>query len=371
MKIAIAIPTYNRCDRLMQAIESIENQITDPSIELYCIISNTASVDKTHDFLKRISSKRVNYIIHSSLENSIYINWRTLTGLIPDEIDWVWFLGDDDYLFSSNSVQIVCNAINDSKNDGLAFVHACQARRSRRTGGMIKGDLFSLCNEIGYHEMLGWMSSLVVRRDKFKLALFQATAHSASIRDVNDCMNLELSAYGHSAALLEHCHSDQALFIDIPLVEPQDSEQTSESIQRWALENTIERYFFVIDDLLKLQVKGILRDGLKMNFFRYLSVSFWDRYVHYIYAKIIESKEVSPEMEKYILKLQKISTLFQSPADAKFFIQWYHGIESEINSYISNIQRVKSSKNDMLKKIAVGNIGGYSFEILSSNGNVQ
>ena len=54
MKFAIAIPTYNRLSNLKRAIEHIENQVFDSNVELYCVISNTASTDGTHDYLMNL-----------------------------------------------------------------------------------------------------------------------------------------------------------------------------------------------------------------------------------------------------------------------------------------------------------------------------
>ena len=42
LKIAIAIPTYNRLEKLKFALSKIEAQEIDDRFELYCVISNIA-----------------------------------------------------------------------------------------------------------------------------------------------------------------------------------------------------------------------------------------------------------------------------------------------------------------------------------------
>ncbi|NDB86244.1 MAG: hypothetical protein EB127_26640, partial [Alphaproteobacteria bacterium] len=119
--------------------------------------------------------------------------------------------------------------VNKNKSDDLAIVHVSQARRSRRTGQVLRGSLLGLCNTLGFHEMLGWMSSLVIRCDIFKKFMPVALDHYPE------------SAYGQSAAFLELAHDKGALFVDMDWVETQDQRQTQESIQRWAEVNMGER----------------------------------------------------------------------------------------------------------------------------------
>ena len=85
LRIAIAIPTYNRVDKLKFAFSKIEEQIVDRDVEIICVICNTASTDGTHDYLSTLTSKKVSVVIHSSLENSIFINWAALDHGVPPQ----------------------------------------------------------------------------------------------------------------------------------------------------------------------------------------------------------------------------------------------------------------------------------------------
>ena len=45
--------------------------------------------------------------------------------IIPEDVDWVWFMGDDDYLTSNESVSALHSLIL-NENQDLSFVHVCQ-----------------------------------------------------------------------------------------------------------------------------------------------------------------------------------------------------------------------------------------------------
>ena len=74
LKIAIAIPTYNRLEKLKFALSKIEAQEIDDRFELYCVISNIASTDGTTEFLNQLSHKHINYVTWNKPEENIYLN---------------------------------------------------------------------------------------------------------------------------------------------------------------------------------------------------------------------------------------------------------------------------------------------------------
>ena len=98
LRIAIAIPTYNRLDKLLVALSHVESQATDGRVDLCCVISNIGSSDGTTDFLAQLESGRVRYIIHNQPEDNVHLNWRRCAEAIPIDVDWVWFHGDDDFI---------------------------------------------------------------------------------------------------------------------------------------------------------------------------------------------------------------------------------------------------------------------------------
>lgn len=371
MKIAIAIPTYNRLDALKRAIEHIEKQEIDNSFELYCVICNTASTDGTHEYLSNFQSTKVKYVVHTSQQNSVFVNWYKLTTIIPEEIDWIWLHGDDDYLSSSKSVIEISKIIKKEKSKNFSFIHACQTRRSRNTRQIYKGSLLELCNQFGYLEMLGWMSSLVMRKDRWISAIQLSSYERSKFISEEQSIEVKLSAFSHSHGILNFCHEDQAAFFDLGLIDPQDAEQSKESIERWAVERAGERYFFVVDDLLKLKAKGILKGGVTKNFFRYLTYNLWDRYAVFVLEHLLLNKGMYPSLVDHFNRIKEISILFESSSDVKSYLLWWYSLENEIKNYQKTTELMNESIGSLERLMGISNVANYDFQVLDQDGSLQ
>lgn len=376
IKIAIAIPTYNRLDKLKFALEKIEAQELDSRFELYCVISNIGSKDGTTEFLDQLKSDKLKYVIWNKLEENIYVNWRRCAAAVPKEIDWVWFHGDDDFLTDSQVIKGLVDVLEKEADEKLSLIHVCQARRSQKTGKTIRGNLFEMCNLMGYHEILGWMSSIVIRNEKFVPAIMQATQKVADgLRPEN--ITHKISAYGHSASFLEECINDEAIFIDMPWIEPQDIEQTPESIARWEEVNTAESYFFVVDDIINLYEKGLIKQKLSPVFFRYLSYSFWDRYASFLIASTMQEGKISERNKEHWLRVRKMAELFELERDKKLFIQWHNALNNQIINYeklheeIAQLQKkVIEVQKNLTDQYQLSECAAYPFQVLASDGNL-
>ena len=272
MHITVAIPTFNRVDKLNKCLESITSQSLDSDVQLSIAISNTASSDDTFSYLSNLERSDGQYFITNRIDSDTHCNMGSIANTIPQHSDWVWLMGDDDYLESPNSISIVHEIIRNTKTSDLAFVHACQARRSAGSGNVYEDTVLTLCEEFGYHEMLGWFSSIITPRNTMTNALKNWQNRIQGKR-------WNASAFGHSAELLKLLHNKAGAFIDHPLVEPQDDQMTEESIERWKLENTAARYFYVIDDWIEMREQGLLKNKMPSKFFRYLTYNLWDRLI--------------------------------------------------------------------------------------------
>lgn len=345
MKIAFAIPTYNRVEKLQVLVNSILAQQYNPEeTEVYCVISNSCSTDGTSEYLNNLRSDVVKFVIRNEIEyidgivkhvgyekNIVY-----MAELIPDDIEWVWFLGDDDYLVNTNVLAELQLTISKQEHD-IKLIHACQARRSCKSGEVYVGTLFDLCNNMGFHEMLGWISSLIVERNCFLSAL------------LGDLHKNSTSAYAHSAALLEVCHGELALFIDSAWVEPQDEQQTQESIDRWQKENIAERYFGVVDDLTALYQEKILTRKCKPIFFRYLTYSFWDRYICFLIADAINTNQISDRAVEHWNRILNIADMLEDPAEAKLHRSCVKSVFNDVEDYIKQLNEVNQKKTKLIE----------------------
>ena len=105
MHLTIAIPTYNRCEYLKKNIESFDKVRRPNGIKLSLSISNSASEDSTETYLEKISKERQDIFLFNKRMEWNGGNYGYLSNIIPDDADWVWFMGDDDKLSEKNSLQ--------------------------------------------------------------------------------------------------------------------------------------------------------------------------------------------------------------------------------------------------------------------------
>ena len=305
MHISVAVPTYNRCNYLKTNIKHFLEQHKPDGLTLSMSISNTASTDTTSAFLDKFASLRDDIFINNEPIGWTHGNFGGLLKALPSDADWVWLMGDDDYLYSPDSIETVYNVIKSHEHDSdFAFVHACQARRSKNSGNVYVDNVLNLCKELGYLEVLGWFSSLIVRRDVFEKALARIHQIAWNCEQAfSGPQGITYSAFLQSAELLHELHDKNGAFIDAPLAEPQDEVQTHETVQRWTAESMAERYFLVVDDLLGLRERGLPIENLAPSFFRYHQFSLWDRLIHFQLACLLNlSKEQDSVKVKAILE---------------------------------------------------------------------
>jgi len=346
LKIAVAIPTFNRLSYLKNAVRSIEDQVFDTEqVELYCVIANSASYDGTTEYLESLESGTARYILHNEVSftkeegnaKSGQTNWSRVAAAVPSDVEWVWFMGDDDHLICKNAISKLAQAIHQHQSSSLAVVHVAQARRSRRSGLVLSGKLIDLCNSLGFHEMLGWMSGLIIRGDIFKCFIDVGSMHYAE------------SAYSHSAALLELASSDDALFLDVDWVDTQDDQQTTESIQRWAEANVGERYFYVVDGVLSQFERGILTKKLKPVFYRYHTYSLWDRYACYLIERVLKSGTMTEAESQHWTRVSRIAATIDDPVFVKMFLAWHRAVTLQFQCVIQAQRQLKDQMNALVE----------------------
>ncbi len=356
LKIAVAIPTFNRLDRLKNVISSLEQQEFDTGkVELYCCLSNSASFDGTTEFIDSLKDGKVRFVVNNQVvfspevanKESGYTNWLRLTEVVPEEVDWVWFMGDDDYLIRKSAIAGLAQILAANADEKLAICHVAQARRSRGTGKVIRGNLLDLCNRLGFHEMLGWMSSLVIRPGVFKSFMPLAKAHYAE------------SAYGQSAAFLELCHRQDALFVDAKWVDTQDDTQTPESIKRWAEVNMAERYFFVVDGILSQFERGVLKGKLKPVFYRYHTYSLWDRYASFLIGRAIQTGSLTETDLAHWDRIRKIADTLDDPVFCNLYTVWHASLSKQIRDILKMQKVLVEAKNELVGYHRRINLGYY------------
>ena len=375
MHLVVAIPTYNRCNYLRKNIQFFDQQKLPENAQISLAISNSASTDETEAFLRDFSSSRQDVSVFNRLTDWSGGNYGYLCEALPEDADWVWFMGDDDYLADPLALQKICEILIEKNDDQeFKFVHACQARRSLETGRIIHDSIMGLCNQFGYTEMFGWISSVIMRKQPFVNALKKVNQRAQAARDECAWANSH-SAFFQASYLLEEIIDSNGAFIDLPLVEPQDQEMTEATRQRWQAENMGERYIYIIDDLNRLKSLGLPIQKLDPKFFRYHRYQLWDRFInHQInlledFGNGVRTGLVMSSMERFLdnwKRIQSIPSFIKNPLDRKLL---YSLIETNIglctlymeSGYDQSVKDVLSRQKE-LNSVAV-----YDFSILEAD----
>ena len=345
IEFVIAIPTFNRLDHLKKALESVTNQIIPSDVNLTILISNIASNDGTSEVLSSINSK--NIIINNKPfkkhTNSI-ANFYCLAKLIPSKADWVWLHGDDDYLCDNLSLSKIIKVIRNNVDLDTDLIGACQKSRSLNSGSIHKDTIFNLCNRYGYHEMLGWISGLVLRKEEMKKAMSCVFTNEDFYLVKENNFNLEkkysYSAYPHSLEIFMNLSNKKAVFLDSPVIEnqPKTPEQIDLHNNHNARENVALRYLFMLDDFKKLEERKIIKKhSLSRTFFRYQVYHIWDHLLGLFVVTLNQNTLTYHQLEekdkqKYLEQIHAFASLYwdrvftfknylKDMSDRKFIIQ--------------------------------------------------
>ncbi len=362
IKIAVAIPTYNRVKQLKFALEHLEHQQFDHTIiELFCVISNSCSTDDTFLFLNGLKSSTVNYIIVNNSPNTeMYVcatdNFRNCANAIPDYIDWVWFMGDDDYLTSPLVISQLANLIIDSSNIELSLILTTEDRRSLKTGRVVKESLYNLCKQIGFFDVLGWIASLVVRRAKFKLSILGDV-----FRGSDKC------ACPHSIAIFAECSNDNAVLIDSGWcnVQTKTSDDVKDTNVRWSTDGVFEGYYNMIDAFRYLRQKNLLNNDLGASFFRYHTYSIWDYLIATLVHQVLSRNEITALDMEHWNKIMLYTEFLSNPYERKCFLLNFYSIRSLVLQFVKNRPPDETIRNDLEKIKSMLMSASYPRTVLS------
>lgn len=366
MHITIAIPTFNRVEKLKRCIESILSQSHDDDIQLSIAISNTASSDDTYSYLSSLDELGDRFFITNEIGADTQRNLGSLAKTIPSHSDWVWLMGDDDYLFSPHAISMVHEIIRSARDTELAFVHACQARRSAGSEKMFESNVLSLCEEFGYHEMLGWFSSIIVRKELMVSALQNTQERFRLGGD-------ETSAFTHSAEFLKLLCDNTGIFVDCPLVEPQDDDMTAETVQRWLNENIGERYFYVVNDIIRMREEGVFKGRLSSTFFRYHTYGLWDRLITHQLKSLAAFKGISGETKIHAFlqsfganwdRVGQLCELVKEPQVRKYLNMSMHSALNVSMRFLKGEMSQRELEDAVNEQVMMFNAPAYEFEVL-------
>jgi abequosyltransferase len=261
--ISFAIPTWNRAKKLNITIENIAGQIIQAGIDAEICVSNNCSDDGTEDVLKFLKEK-YGFIRTTGLpehDENVWGNFVNAINITSGK--YVWLFGDDDELLPGG----LSSVFSLSKEGKYSVISAGNGWFRPHTNKIAAGSLFNLVNSMGWNQIIGWMTGVILKRDTAeKLALIlNSDPHKQS-------------AYSHVSSLLQIAASHHSAYIDSPIVQPQ-GQQTKEDGERWAKANIAWKYFILIDSFEHLINIKAIPEKVNPKFFRYLNYYIWDRFL--------------------------------------------------------------------------------------------
>lgn len=365
LELAVAIPTYNRLENLRECVKKFDLQMEPDSVNLSLVISNSASNDGTSEYLNELTSTRKNVHVFNKILDWVGGNYGCILEALPPKIDWVWFMGDDDEFCSPKSIQKISDLIFQNRhNKDFAFIHACDEARTRNTGSSFIDTTMNLCKKFGYLEMLGWFTSLVVRRTEFEASLIQIHQRATVMRGRN-LAKTPYSAFFHSSYLLENLHEKVGAFFDEPLVREQPYANQTKTEIRWQNENMGERYLFVVDDFQRLIKSNLPLKNLPSEFFKYHKYHLWDRFIIFQIDAALEIAQrkdpkliatYNPQFQKNWQRIELLATMLAKSETQKWLIILSRTVQEQCETLFNRIEdtTIRASLINTRKYLTLG-----------------
>jgi len=350
MRLLVVIPTWNRAnylDKAISAISAARTRARNCHVDLF--ISDNCSSDQTSAVVARWQEtgswvRYRRWEEHTTCWTEILK--RALQGA-DLAYDYLWLQGDDDWVTDSTAYVQLAEAIQASAGDPPALVHCCQTRRSLPGDHRIlAGNTEELCNTYGWHDLLGWISSLVISKDTVTRMMISPQWEVQAP-----------SAFIQSEVLLEAAYGRTMLILTAGLIDPQDECQTPETLERWAKGNAGEKYWRIIPGLLNLKKRGVLRSPLTLGFFRYLTYSFWDRFAIEVMSLASISGTPDEVLEDKLRLLGFFGVLLGYGEDRKLYENWVEGFREDVWEVRRAVRRIH-------KRIENSQRPSYSFSLL-------
>jgi len=202
IKLSVAIPTYNRCNYLMELIPNLLEQCYEADknyTEIEVIIGDNASTDTTSEYiLKNFSNnKRMKY--YRNAEN-IGANANFIKSVERASGQYVWLFGDDE-LLKNNAIVSVLNIIKKYSSSLL----------------IVKDESYN--TKLPHSQLFKNYSDLVLfvskKNPHFLLAhtLVTANIFLKDIFDIQRANDFISTNYGHMYAILEKLKNGGSIYV--------------------------------------------------------------------------------------------------------------------------------------------------------------
>jgi glycosyltransferase involved in cell wall biosynthesis len=141
--LSILIPTFNRAPILRLTLNHLLSEVRKLEGLVEVVIGDNASTDETDTVLKELSNEYSRTIRRDSNIGA----WRNIVALASEARgDWVWILGDDDFLVPDRLSNLIAT-LNCSPDLDLIFVNYGWIETSRLQACLEKGETIQLSDE--------------------------------------------------------------------------------------------------------------------------------------------------------------------------------------------------------------------------------
>jgi hypothetical protein len=256
----------------------------------YCISAASCN-DGTQDYLKSISKSRDNFHINIKPSHRTRWNWIYLSKIIPSDADWVWLFGDDDIILHEDGWLPVKKLIDLAEINDADIISIPQSKRVNVEEIHIES-LINLSSRFGLHEILGWMTSIIMRRSVFIKLMSSMKERFRNVYTDKGMHVSRVSPFFHALILLKHnadCKTILALqkIVDEQVIESDKITYTTAAREGEFLKDRLPHTFAEFKDLILQH-----NETKKISFFRYVNKTFFELFINIISENIIQNRDI-------------------------------------------------------------------------------
>ena len=284
MNLALVIPTLNRINELTKLVNSIKSQVIPKRLNVTVCISGAYCNSEVKKYLKSIEGKNRRLLFKINNEPIGLANWYLAASLVPVDCDFAWTIGDDDEFVSTRSISRIFHLLNTHPEiDGLFIPMASKVNDEY----FIKDNFYDICNRVGFHEIVGWISSSIIRGVIFKdiylkyrqVFLEKKISFNHASKLARSLYEKKIGQFTHATCILEALFASQVIFASFQIIKEQNSPRgLLETLRRDKIALKNKKYHSVrfIFDLLKISQILVKNDRTPSPvFYRYVSRDYF------------------------------------------------------------------------------------------------
>ena len=224
--VGLVVFAYKNIDRAANTLRSIASQELDAPFNTTLLLVHDCdsftpdavrvlTQDKISDIqLIRVQFKEFDLAIKRT------IALAGLSNSIPENLDWIWLLEDSTSLHTKGAFKKVRTKIHQSIDERVNVIHACEAARALDTDTIEIGTVEDVCEIHGYFEVLGDLSTLIIRRKAFNIAFGK---HFQDIIENQKTTASEKANFVHAQLIFLSMRESEVAIFDNRLVRRKDN----------------------------------------------------------------------------------------------------------------------------------------------------